>query len=221
MKATVEFKYFNLFIIKVEGRENEMPQDQHDTVDCVVDSLNNIYVVPDEEDGQVSRYDLELVEELRTTFACDHFQTYYMVRLATRSIGYKPNYVCHKAIPLTDAQRFNGIVCKAKSGFPVISQDFDSAESAIVAFFKAVEIVEAFQVSGSLYDVTGKTVLRRNIVDDEEPSNESTMASDTETNTGNFITVGIYDESLADIKSIDLVISSMTRMTIKEKIVWE
>ena len=97
MKATVELKYFNLFVIKVEGRESEMPQDNHDTTDCIVDAFNSIYVVPDEDDGEVSRYDLELVEELRTTFACDHFQTYYMVRLAVRSAGYRPNYEIGRA----------------------------------------------------------------------------------------------------------------------------
>lgn len=215
MKATVELKYFNLFVIKVEGRENEMPQDQHDTVDCVVDSLNNIYVVPDEEDGQVSRYDLELVEELRTTFACDHFQTHYMVRLATRSMGYRPNYVCHKAIPLTDAQRFNGVVGKAADGHTTFSQDFEDAETAIVAFFKALEIVESFQASGSMYDMTGKSLQRHNIVADEEDAKETTKGP------ADYASVCLYNEDIACIKSLSLVISNLTRMTVKERVVWE
>ena len=210
MKATVELKYFNLFVIKVEGRESEMPQDSHDIIDCIVDAFNSIYVVPDEDDGEVSRYDLELVEELRTTFACDHFQTHYMVR-----VGYKPNYICHKAIPSTDAQRFNGVVGRAADGHTTFSQDFEDAETAIVAFFKALEIVESFQASGSMYDMTGKSLQRHNIVEDEEGAKETTKEP------ADYASVCLYNEDIMGIKSLSLVISNLTRMTVKERVVWE
>lgn len=215
MKATVELKYFNLFVIKVEGRESEMPQDNHDIIDSIVDAFNSIYVVPDEDDGEVSRYDLELVEELRTTFACDHFQTYYMVRLDVRSVGYKPNYICHKAIPSTDAQRFNGVVGRAADGHTTFSQDFKDAETAIVAFFKALEIVESFQASGSMYDMTGKSLQRHNIVEDEEDVKGPTKEP------ADYASVCLYNEDIVGIKSLSLVISNLTRMTVKERVVWE